>query len=581
MASTNFVDQVTVVEADWLNDVNDVVYEHVVNVKLYGAVGDGVTDDSTAIQAAIDYAESIVNTSAYGGTGVGVWFPSGDYLCNTGLSITSSGVGLYGQSSRGSRIFTDGGIDLLTIGDPTDTTSTFEIHLENLFFDCEDLENTDTVGLRIYRTFLSSVRNCIFRGFYECVVGERANRWVFTKVTTNQNRATAVAKASFRFKGLASGSGGGLHITDCELAGGGALVPSVTAHILVEECDGLYVVNTHTRDCGHAVLVSPDATTGKSIIDSLFFHNCYFDENSTYNVRLTGTIGASSRYQFIHFNNCYFRGTNLSTNCVRIDITSSGFTGQVKSIQFNGGAMRQATSTAVIALGAASGFTEVYGLSIKGVYFESCNFGAGATISGINAEVESLSISGCMFNEDATATARVINVEVSSLNSNKCSFIILGNDFSKSNCTNIDPILLSNTVSGISSVVADNIYPSLSRKRDQVHTLVTTNATPAAIWTFVVPEGVAGFVEVEVSGTTSDGATSVVYTFNTGFRRDSVSTTLSTGTNNFTAGVAWNPDAIASPPTCTLSTNTLTATVTGVAATTIYWSANVKLNTAR
>jgi hypothetical protein len=59
------------------------------NVLDYGAVGNGVTDDSTAVQAAFDAA-----STAGGGT---VFLPSGTYLCNTPL-VLQYGVNLVGES---------------------------------------------------------------------------------------------------------------------------------------------------------------------------------------------------------------------------------------------------------------------------------------------------------------------------------------------------------------------------------------------------------------------------------------------------------------------------------------------------
>ena len=52
-----------------------------VSVKDFGAVGDGVTDDSAKIQAAIDYADSL--------GGCVVYLPTGNYLVSTTITIPS------------------------------------------------------------------------------------------------------------------------------------------------------------------------------------------------------------------------------------------------------------------------------------------------------------------------------------------------------------------------------------------------------------------------------------------------------------------------------------------------------------
>ena len=103
MTSTVFTSG-TVIESPWLNDVNAATYNggavytpagasavpttvqaklrESVSVLDFGAVGDGVTDDTTAIQAALN-------------SGYSVFIPDGTYLVSSALSVTGE---VFGQS---------------------------------------------------------------------------------------------------------------------------------------------------------------------------------------------------------------------------------------------------------------------------------------------------------------------------------------------------------------------------------------------------------------------------------------------------------------------------------------------------
>lgn len=72
------------------------------NVKSYGAKGDGVTDDTVAIQAAIDaaFAAKEGTSLTYGRV---VYFPAGQYVTKGGLVI-KKGITLEGDSENGSTI---------------------------------------------------------------------------------------------------------------------------------------------------------------------------------------------------------------------------------------------------------------------------------------------------------------------------------------------------------------------------------------------------------------------------------------------------------------------------------------------
>lgn len=84
MATTTFTSG-TIITADWLNDVDAYVYNtdgaREVNVKDFGAVGDGIEDDTAAIQAAWDAIKEANGTLV---------FPAGTYRCLTALDLRIS-----------------------------------------------------------------------------------------------------------------------------------------------------------------------------------------------------------------------------------------------------------------------------------------------------------------------------------------------------------------------------------------------------------------------------------------------------------------------------------------------------------
>jgi hypothetical protein len=85
-----------------------------VSVKDFGAVGDGVTNDAAAIQAAHDY---IVSTAKQGT----LMFPAGTYKCNSPLTIQCSWVSCFGQRAT---------LDFSSLGDVAAVT--FKAGLGNL-----------------------------------------------------------------------------------------------------------------------------------------------------------------------------------------------------------------------------------------------------------------------------------------------------------------------------------------------------------------------------------------------------------------------------------------------------------------
>jgi hypothetical protein len=122
MPSTNFTDKTTVIEASWLNEVNALRFDptgsalvtytppgtgavtrtvrsklgEMVSVMDFGAVGDGVTDDTAAVRRAAAYLKTFAQTlSGYAANPMYLLFPPGHaYLLKGSIDLQSICLGL-------------------------------------------------------------------------------------------------------------------------------------------------------------------------------------------------------------------------------------------------------------------------------------------------------------------------------------------------------------------------------------------------------------------------------------------------------------------------------------------------------
>jgi Pectate lyase superfamily protein len=149
--------------------------ENHANVKAYGAVGDGVADDTAEIQAAVD---SLAST---GGT---LFFPPGTYLVSTPGIVLPGNPGTVRYMhilGHGATIKATTAISMMNRALPTDMTDAVNRH--NMRFKIEGLRflgdlDTGQVGLDMVSTYGLVVKNC---DFDSCDIGFRQTFCLMSK----------------------------------------------------------------------------------------------------------------------------------------------------------------------------------------------------------------------------------------------------------------------------------------------------------------------------------------------------------------------------------------------------------------
>jgi hypothetical protein len=156
-----------------------------ISVKDFGAAGDGVTDDTAAIQAAIDYASKILTSTQYPTDvyGVEIQLDSGVYAISNTLSIVASGVSLIGEGQYSTIIkYIPGSLTtndyLIEVGvlPADDTTAVRNNRLENfsLAHDQPSAGLNSPRGIRLVEAHSWIVQNIRIFGTHQAFYAERS-----------------------------------------------------------------------------------------------------------------------------------------------------------------------------------------------------------------------------------------------------------------------------------------------------------------------------------------------------------------------------------------------------------------------
>jgi hypothetical protein len=367
-------------EAD--NNFKNLNYSAPISVKdsAYGAKGDGVTDDTAAIQAAIN--------SAPGG-GV-ISFPIGWYKV-TGLNITQGGITLKGQGPATKILASN---NTSTVVNCIGT----QITIDQLSFHTVGFVQR-TGGKYIQLNSDSTVSNCHFgQGFTAIAVEGSVSIYTIDSCVFRDFNTNNTSDVIFIDTVGADGS-----INDCIFDNNASLMPR--SGIRLYSCQDVTLSNLNIIQCGNDLLIDPP--NGK-VVASLYASNTFFDTAKNGILITPQAGGAVVRTNFV---NCW------ASSHTQRGIVIDGTNGNCWGICFVNQSAHLNTLDAIFVLGSnttdivfnggeasqngGSGFTT--GPNATSFYLRNFHAGSGHGLSGnpwgcyINADATNYEISGCVF----------------------------------------------------------------------------------------------------------------------------------------------------------------------------------------
>lgn len=518
------------------------IFSESISVKTFGAVGDGVTDDTAAIQAAIDYAESVAGTFL-GQYGCGVYFPDGIYRVTDTLWVKDDMVSLFARAPRSAAlVLSADSRPLLQIGYESVIGNSDQVHgasLVNLSFRvaASIASTTTATGVLIHNATNGQIANCSFDGFNVNLDGRGMNAYDlyglrFFQWQRPHGATKAEAHLSIMGNVYKDGTGGNCHIYDVLIYGSAKTHdPACVDGFRIQSVDTLHMDSIHIYKCVNNIHFCPDGTHGKNYIEAVNLSNFYGDENTGHAILIDGAVadlsnvqtpnapgvayGKAGLYQNMFFTAVYCRGRcaigevvenvtpswTHAENVVKVAITGVG-TVAAHDIQFHGGKLHQAGKTALLCLGSGNGCVNVEGLTVHDMAFSSNaqDEPLSSAPTAIRIQAKSSSIKNCNFRADANASSHIVQVASGITD---VSIDIRDNNFSDSNCTDY-PVRYPQST-GLNVRVEDNMVAGSGTSLKLNVTGQTSDATPLTLFSYPMAENQNGYLQARLIGRSGGG----------------------------------------------------------------------------
>lgn len=233
-----------------------------VSVKDFGAVGDGVTDDTAAIQAAL--------TASYGRA---VFFPKGTYNITTALDIDGTTLGAQVGTFR---LYGEGALSILTNTGATNSILSVHGNSSNrIYMDIENLQflagTSGVADSLVVFDLVSdwSFKNCEFRGAASGAGSAKADKLLHLKGAQHSDiQCCAFTNGNYSIY-LEKGTGGAIKPNENVIFNNN-FVASFSEHVHVVDCAQLLILGNTFNTCPVGVNVT--TSSGGGFIDIIGNH---------------------------------------------------------------------------------------------------------------------------------------------------------------------------------------------------------------------------------------------------------------------------------------------------------------------
>jgi hypothetical protein len=279
-----------------------VVQSQYISVKDYGAIGDGVNDDTGAIQAALNYAS---------GRQIGIYIPGGRYLVTSPLTLNvtgSSSNAIFGDGNGVSVVMLNTGGNGININysgnwwlfdvSPGSTACAFR----NLTFTTTDTFVAGSKGLAFEGVSLEGrptrqtiIENIEFQGFNAFQQGWATQLWLHDVGSITISACKFTMGPSNQGDGIVwSGTAQANSPVDVRITACGFLYGNRGIYLTGVGTEGMYIVSCDWVGCDYGVYVDVAAESGLHITNG---HSACYKRGFYINGMIGGVISNILLYQ--------------------------------------------------------------------------------------------------------------------------------------------------------------------------------------------------------------------------------------------------------------------------------------------